>query len=341
MSNDNKGEIVLFQTEDGQTKLEVQLQDETVWLTIDQMAELFQRNRSTISRHIKRIYDDGELSKDTTCAKFACVVNRGIRGKVDDELDFYNLDMIISVGYRVHSHRGVQFRMWATAVLKEYLKKGFVLNDELLKRAGGGNYFDELLERIRDIRSSEKIFYRKVLAIYATSIDYDPRVETTQLFFKTVQNKMHFSAHGHTAAEVIYERADAEKDFMGLTSWTGPLPRRTDAETAKNYLTTEELDLLNRIVNLYLEFAELQARAHIPMYMKDWVQKLDDFLRLSNRELLTHAGKISAEIAKQKADAEYDKFRERTKYELSPVEIHFIDQFEAEQKRLKDKGDKK
>ena len=340
MNNEDKGQIVLFQTEDGQTKLEVQLQDETVWLTIDQMAELFQRNRSTISRHIKRIYDDGELSKETTCAKFACIVNRGIRGMVDDELDFYNLDMIISVGYRVHSHRGVQFRMWATAVLKEYLKKGFVLNDELLKRAGGGNYFDELLERIRDIRSSEKIFYRKVLAIYATSIDYDPRVETTQLFFKTVQNKMHFSAHGHTAAEVIYERADAEKDFMGLTSWTGPLPRRTDAEIAKNYLSADEVDTLNRIVNLYLEFAELQAKAHIPMYMKDWVQKLDDFLRLSNRELLTHAGKISAEIAKQKADAEYDKFRERTKYELSPVEIHFIDQFEAEQKRLKDNGKK-
>ena len=340
MNNEDKGQIVLFQTEDGQTKLEVQLQDETVWLTIDQMAELFQRNRSTISRHIKRIYDDGELSKETTCAKFACVVNRGIRGMVDDELDFYNLDMIISVGYRVHSHRGVQFRMWATAVLKEYLKKGFVLNDELLKRAGGGNYFDELLERIRDIRSSEKIFYRKVLAIYATSIDYDPRVETTQLFFKTVQNKMHFSAHGHTAAEVIYERADAEKDFMGLTSWTGSLPRRTDAEIAKNYLSADEVDTLNRIVNLYLEFAELQAKAHIPMYMKDWVQKLDDFLRLSNRELLTHAGKISAEIAKQKADAEYDKFRERTKYELSPVEIHFIDQFEAEQKRLNDNGKK-
>ena len=340
MNNEDKGQIVLFQTEDGQTKLEVQLQDETVWLTIDQMAELFQRNRSTISRHIKRIYDDGELSKETTCAKFACVVNRGIRGMVDDELDFYNLDMIISVGYRVHSHRGVQFRMWATAVLKEYLKKGFVLNDELLKRAGGGNYFDELLERIRDIRSSEKIFYRKVLAIYATSIDYDPRVETTQLFFKTVQNKMHFSAHGHTAAEVIYERADAEKDFMGLTSWTGPLPRRTDAEIAKNYLSADEVDTLNRIVNLYLEFAELQAKAHIPMYMKDWVQKLDDFLRLSNRELLPQAGKISAEIAKQKADAEYDKFRERTKYELSPVEIHFIDQFEAEQKRIKDNGKK-
>lgn len=335
MDNENKGQIVLFQTEDGQTKLEVQLQGETVWLSIDQMAELFQRNKSTISRHIKNIYEDRELNQDSTVAFFATVQNEGSR-TVERNVQFYNLDMIISVGYRVHSHRGVQFRIWATAVLKEYLKKGFVLNDELLKRAGGGNYFEELLERIRDIRSSEKIFYRKVLAIYATSIDYDPRVETTQLFFKTVQNKMHYSAHGHTAAEIIYERANAEKDFMGLTSWTGALPRRTDAEIAKNYLNEEELDLLNRIVNLYLEFAELQAKAHVPMYMRDWVQKLDDFLRISNRDLLTHAGKISAEIAKQKADLEYEKFRERTKYELSPVEIHFIDQFEAEQKRLKD-----
>lgn len=338
MDND-KGQIVLFQTEDGQPKLEVQLQDETVWLTIDQMAELFQRNKSTISRHIKNVFEEGELNPEVVVAKNATTTQHGaIDGKFQThEVTFYNLDMIISVGYRVHSHRGVQFRMWATAVLKEYLKKGFVLNDELLKRAGGGNYFDELLERIRDIRSSEKIFYRKVLAIYATSIDYDPRVETTQLFFKTVQNKMHFSAHGHTAAEIIYERADAEKDFMGLTSWTGSLPRRTDAETAKNYLNADEVDTLNRIVNLYLEFAELQAKAHIPMYMKDWVQKLDEFFRISNRELLTHAGKISAEIAKQKANAEYNKFRERTKYELSPVEIHFIDQFEAEQKKLKDK----
>lgn len=338
MDSENYGEIVLFQTEDGQTKLEVQLQNETVWLTIDQMAELFQRNRSTISRHIKNAFEEGELDPNVVCAFFAHTTKHGaIEGREQlHEIPFYNLDVIISVGYRVHSHRGVQFRIWATAVLKEYLKKGFVLNDELLKRAGGGNYFDELLERIRDIRSSEKVFYRKVLAIYATSIDYDPRVDTTQQFFKTVQNKMHFSAHGHTAAEVIYERADAEKDFMGLTSWTGPLPRRADAETAKNYLTSEELDMLNRIVNLYLEFAELQAKAHIPMYMKDWVQKLDEFLRLSNRELLTHAGKISAEIAKQKADAEYDKFRERAKYELSPVEIHFIDQFEEEQKRLKE-----
>ena len=228
--------------------------------------------------------------------------------------------------------------MWATAVLKEYMIKGFALNDELLKRAGGGNYFDELLARIRDIRSSEKIFYRKVLEIYATSIDYDPRVETTKLFFKTVQNKMHFSAHGHTAAEVIYERADAEKDFMGLTSWTGALPKRTDAEIAKNYLNEEELDTLNRIVSLYIDFAELQAKSHVPMYMKDWIQKLDDFLRLSNRELLTNAGKISAELAKEKADTEHAKYQERTKYVLSPVEIHFIDQFEAEQKKLGGKG---
>ena len=332
--DDNKGQIILFQTEDGQTKLEVELRNETVWLTIDQMAELFQRNKSTISRHIKKIYEDGELQLNATVAKFATVVNRGIRGKVEDELDFYNLDMIISIGYRVHSHRGVQFRMWATAVLKEYLKKGFVLNDELLKNAGGGNYFDELLNRIRDIRSSEKVFYRKVLAIYATSIDYDPRVEATREFFKTVQNKMHDSAHGHTAAEVIYERADAEKDFMGLTTWPGALPKKSDAEIAKNYLNQEEVDTLNLIVNLYLDFAELQAKAHVPMYMKDWIAKLDEFLRISNRQLLTHAGKISAEVAKKKADMEHEKYQERTKYILSPVEIHFIDQWEEEQKRL-------
>lgn len=209
------------------------------------------------------------------------------------------------------------------------------MNDELLKCAGGGNYFDELLSRIRDIRSSEKVFYRKVLEIYALSIDYDPRAESTQLFFKTVQNKMHFSAHGHTAAEIIYERADAEKDFMGLTAWNGALPRRTDAEVAKNYLSADELDTLNRIVSLYLDFAELQAKSHQPMYMRDWIQKLDDFLRLSGKELLTHAGKISAELAKQKANAEYDKFKERTRYELSPVEIHFIENFENEQRKLK------
>lgn len=334
-----KGQVILYQTDDGQTKLEVQFKDETVWLSLDQMAELFQRNKSTISRHIRNVFEDGELKTDSTVAFFATVQKEGQR-TVSRDVQFFNLDMIISVGYRVHSHRGVQFRMWATSVLKEYLQKGFAINDELLKNAGGGNYFDELLARIRDIRSSEKVFYRKILEIYATSIDYDPRVETTQRFFQTVQNKMHFSAHGHTAAELIYERADAEKDFMGLTSWTGLLPKRTDAEIAKNYLTGDELDTLNRIVSLYLDFAELQAKSHTPMYMKDWVQKLDDFLRLSNRELLTHAGKISAEVAKRKADSEHEKFQSRAQYSLSPVEIHFIDQFLEQQKALAEKTKK-
>lgn len=257
--------------------------------------------------------------------------------KVERNMAYYNLDMIISIGYRVNSHRGVQFRIWATQVLREYLVKGFAMNDDLLKRAGGGNYFDELLSRIRDIRSSEKVFYRKVLEIYALSIDYDPQAEATQKFFRTVQNKMHYSAHGHTAAEVIYERADADKDFMGLTSWSGGFPKRSDAEIAKNYLSSEELDTLNRIVSLYLDFAELQAQSHRPMYMKDWIQKLDDFLQLSGKELLAHAGTVSAELARQKANQEYDKFRQRTQYELSPVEIHFLENFEKEQKRLKGK----
>ena len=281
----NRGSIILYQTPDGQSKIEVTLSNDTVWLTADQMAELFQRNKSTISRHIRNIFEEGELNADSTVAFFATVQN--------------------------------------------------AMNDELLKRAGGGNYFDELLARIRDIRSSEKVFYRKVLEIYALSIDYDPRAEATQQFFKTVQNKMHFSAHGHTAAEIIYERADAQKDFMGLTSWIGALPKRTDAEVAKNYLSADELDTLNRIVSLYLDFAELQAKSHQPMYMKDWIQKLDDFLKLSGKELLTHAGRISAEIAKQKADMEYDKFKVRSANELTPVEIHFLENFEKEQKKLK------
>lgn len=334
----DKGNIILYQTPDGQSKIEVTLSGDTVWLTADQMAELFQRNKSTISRHIKNVFEEGELQTDMVVAFFATTTQHGaIIGKQQThQTAFYNLDMIISIGYRVKSHRGVQFRIWATNVLREYIVKGFALNDELLKRAGGGNYFDELLARIRDIRSSEKVFYRKVLAIYALSIDYDPRAEATQLFFKTVQNKMHFSAHGHTAAEVIYERADAEKDFMGLTSWTGAMPKRTDAEVAKNYLSADELDTLNRIVSLYLDFAELQAKSHRPMYMKDWILKLDDFLKLSGKELLSHAGRISAEIAKQKADMEYDKFKERTMYELSPVEIHFLENFEKEQKKLKE-----
>ena len=329
----DKGQIILYQTPDGESKIEVRLENDTVWLSADQMAELFQRNKSTISRHIKNVLEDGELEEAATVAFFATVQNEGER-KVERKIAFYNLDMIISVGYRVHSYRGVQFRIWATKVLKEYIVKGFALNDDLLKRAGGGNYFDELLARIRDIRSSEKVFYRKVLEIYALSIDYDPRVEMTQQFFKTVQNKMHYSVHGHTAAEIIYERADSQKDFMGLTTWVGAMPTKPEAEVAKNYLTKEEITSLNRIVSLYLDFAEMQAEEHRPMYMKDWINILDDFLRISRKDILTHAGKISAKLAKEKADAEYDKFKERTKNELSPVEIHFLENFEREQKKL-------
>lgn len=337
MAND-KGQILLYQTPDGESRIEVRLQGETVWLSLEQMAELFQRNKSTISRHIKNVFEEGELQPNTTVAFFATVQMEGKR-KVERDIAYYNLDMIISVGYRVHSYRGVQFRMWATNVLKEYIVKGFAINDDLLKRAGGGNYFDELLARIRDIRSSEKVFYRKVLEIYALSIDYDPRVKMTQEFFKTVQNKMHYSVHGHTAAEIIYERADAQKDFMGLTTWTGAMPKRTDAEIAKNYLSQEEVKTLNRIVSLYLDFAELQAEEHRPMYMKDWIAILDDFLRISRKDILTHAGRVSAQLAKAKADSEYDKFKERTKNDLSAVEIHFLEQFEREQKKLTNKRD--
>lgn len=325
-----KGQFLLYQTPDGDSQIEVKLQNDTVWLSLDQMAELFQRNKSTISRHVKNVLEDGELEEKSVVAFFATTAADSKTYSVA----YYNLDMIISVGYRVHSYRGVQFRIWATKVLKEYIVKGFAMNDDLLKRAGGGNYFDELLARIRDIRSSEKVFYRKVLEIYALSIDYDPRVEMTQRFFKAVQNKMHYSVHGHTAAEIIYERADAEKDFMGLTTWSGAMPSKPEAEIAKNYLTHEEIKSLNRIVSLYLDFAEMQAEEHRPMYMKDWINILDDFLRISRKDILTHAGKVSAKLAKEKADNEYDKFKERTQNNLSPVEIHFLENFEREQKRL-------
>lgn len=331
----DKGQFLLYQTPDGDSQIEVKLQNDTVWLSLDQMAELFQRNKSTISRHIKNVLEDGELEEKSVVAFFATTAADSKTYSVA----YYNLDMIISVGYRVHSYRGVQFRIWATKVLKEYIVKGFAMNDDLLKRAGEGNYFDELLARIRDIRSSEKVFYRKVLEIYALSIDYDPRVEMTQKFFKTVQNKMHYSVHGHTAAEIIYERADSEKDFMGLTTWSGAMPTKPEAEIAKNYLTHEEVKSLNRIVSLYLDFAEMQAEEHRPMYMKDWINILDDFLRISRKDILTHTGKISAKLAKEKADHEYDKFKERTKNDLSPVEIHFLENFEREQKRLM-RGDK-
>ena len=333
----NEIQFLLYNLPDKEGRVQVVIKDETIWCTQKAMAELFGIDKSGISRHISNIFKEDELQQDTTVAKIATVVNRGIRGEVEELVDFYNLDMIISIGYRVKSYRGVQFRIWATQILKEYLVKGFVMNDELLKRAGGGNYFDELLSRIRDIRSSEKIFYRKILEIYALSIDYDPSTESTRLFFATVQNKMHFSVHGHTAAEVIYGRADAGKDFMGLTNWTGAVPKRNDIEYAKNYLTDDELDTLNRIVSLYLDFAELQAKSHTPMYMKDWIQKLDDFLRLSGKELLQHAGTISAELAKKKANLEYDEFKKRISNQLSPVEIDFIENFEKEQKKLRGK----
>ena len=315
-----KADMIIYTTEDGLTKVETTFDGDTVWLSIDQMAELFQRDRSVIGKHVRNIFKEGELEKESVWAKFAYTATDG---KVYN-VDYYNLDVIISVGYRVKSQRGTQFRIWATQRLREYIIKGFTMNDDLLKQAGGGNYFDELLVRIRDIRSSEKVFYRKVLEIYATSIDYDPRAEATQHFFKTVQNKMHFSAHGRTAAELIYERVDANKPFLGLTSWTGLKPKKADVVSAKNYLTADELDTLNRIVNMYLEFAELQAKQRKPMYMADWIVKLDDFMKLSDREILTHTGKISHEIAKLKANEEFDKYSERTKNELSPVEQHFL-----------------
>ena len=326
-------EFLIYQTEDGQTKVDVRMENETVWLSLNQMAELFQRDKSVISKHIKNVFDEGELSKNLTVASFATVQSEGTR-EVAREIVYYNLDVIISVGYRVKSHRGTQFRIWATQRLKEYIIKGFTMNDELLKKAGGGNYFDELLQRIRDIRSSEKVFYRKVLEIYATSIDYDPTAKATQDFFKTIQNKMHYSVHGKTAAEIIYQRAAAAKPFMGLTSWTGLQPKKADIESAKNYLTEDELDTLNRIVNMYLEFAELQAKSRKPMYMADWISKLDDFLKLSGRDILVHAGRISHEIAMIKANEEYIKYSERMKNELSPVEKHFLESLDEKAKQL-------
>ena len=330
----NKSEIILYQTEDGQTKIEVTMEDDTVWLSQAQMCELFQRDKSVISRHINNIFKEGELKRDSTVAKNAIVQNEGNRN-VRREVEYYNLDVIISVGYRVKSHRGTQFRIWATERLREYIIKGFTMNDELLKKAGGGNYFDELLERIRDIRSSEKVFWRKVLDIYATSIDYDPRVESSIKFFKTIQNKMHWAAHGHTAAEIIFSRANSELPHMGMTSFSGDKPKKADTIIAKNYLKEDEINILNRIVTAYLEFAELQAIRKKPMYMRDWLEKLDNFLKMTNNEILNHAGTISHEQAKEKASFEYEKYKEKMKNELSTVEKHFIESIDKAEKMLK------
>lgn len=319
-----KSELILYQTEDGKTKIEVRLQGETVWLSQKLMAELFQVTIPTINEHIKTIYDDGELEAEATIRKFLIVQTEGSR-QVKRSVDYYNLDMIISVGYRVNSIRGTQFRIWATQRLREYIIKGFTLDDDRLKQAGGGNYFDELLARIRDIRSSEKVFWRKVLDIYATSIDYSPDTDLSQQFFTVVQNKMHWAAHGHTAAEIIYGRVDAAKPNIGMTTWSGGKPRKTDAEIAKNYLNEKEIDMLNRIVSMYLDFAELQALNRKPMYMCGWIEKLDDFLKLSGRDILTHAGKISHDKALEKAHIEYEKYRKERLNEPSPVERQFIE----------------
>ena len=331
-----ENEIIIYQTQDGQTKIDVRIENETVWLTQNQMAELFQTTKQNISLHIKNIFEEGELTEDSTVKDYLTVQNEGSR-KVSRNVTHYNLDVIISVGYRVKSLRGTQFRMWATQVLKEYMKKGFALNDDLLKQAGGGGYWKELLERIRDIRSSEKVFYRQILDIYATSTDYNPKAEETKLFFKVVQNKMHFAAHGHTAAEVIYLRADSTKDNMGLTVFKGKHPKKDEVTVAKNYLDEKELNILNRITSAYLEFAELQAIRHIPITMKDWIAKLDDFIKMTGSELLENPGKISKLEAENKALAEYAKYKETIKDELSEVEKHFLEAVKQTQKQLEKK----
>lgn len=330
----------MYQTEDGLTKIQTRLDDDTVWLTQAQMAELFDKGRSTITEHIGNIFKEGELTKELVCRNFRHTTQHGaISGKTQEtESAFYNLDVVISVGYRVRSLRGTRFRQWATARLREYMVKGFTMNDELLKEAGGGNYFDELLARIRDIRSSEKVFWRKVLDIYATSIDYDSQAETSQLFFKTVQNKMHWAAHGQTAAEVIYKRINAEKPNLGLTSFKGGKPAIKEIEIAKNYLTEQELDVLNRMVTAYLEVAELQALNRRPMYMKDWVDRLDDFLTMTGKEILNNAGSVSHQQALEKAKAEYEKYREATKNGLSNAERDFISQMDKADRQIKKKS---
>lgn len=337
---DEKGEILIYQSEDGLTKIETRLENETVWLTQAQMAELFQKVKSTISEHIKNIYEEGELEKLATVRNFRTVQIEGNR-QIERDLEYYNLDVIISVGYRVKSLQGTKFRQWATQRLREYIVKGFTMNDEMLKKAGVGNYFDELLDRIRDIRSSEKVFWRKVLDIYATSIDYDPSAEASQMFFKVVQNKMHWAAHGHTAAEVIYKRISAEKPFLGLTNFEGIQPNKSEISIAKNYLNEQELNVLNRIVTAYLEFAELQALSRKPMYMRDWIDRLDDFIKMTGNSILDNAGSISHQQMLDKAQTEYDLYKEKTKDQLSRAEEDFIRQIEHTAQQLEDSKKKK
>ncbi len=332
------GEFLLYQTEDGQTRVECRLANESLWLSQAGMVELFQTSKQNIAKHLKAIFAEGELVEDSVVNFWLTTAADGKRYRVT----YYNLSAVLAVGYRVRSLRGTQFRRWATARLEEYLVKGFVMDDERLKNPDQGVYFEQLLERIRDIRSSEKVFWRKVLDIYATSIDYDSSAETSQQFFATIQNKMHWAAHGQTAAEVITQRADASQPHMGLTSFTGIRPRRSDVAIAKNYLNAEELEMLNRIVMAYLEFAELQARRRRSMTMAAWVQKLDDFLKLGEHEVLTHAGRVSAEEARLKAEAEYENYRQQLDALPAPVDKDMIKVLESAAKALpKPKGKKK
>ncbi len=328
---DEQGNIIIYQSEDGVVRLDVRLEDKTVWLTIDQMAELFGKSRSTINEHILNVYEEGELEEAKTKRKI------GISDNSTKPTNFYNLDVIISVGYRVKSIQGTRFRQWATERLHEYIVKGFALDDERLKNLSGGSYWKELLDRIRDIRSSEKVLYRQVLDLYATAVDYDPHSETSRLFFKIVQNKLHYAAHGHTAAEVIYERADADKPFMGLTTFKGELPCLNEVKIAKNYLSANELRILNNLVSGYFDFAEIQALRHKPMYMEDYVHQLDNILLANGEGLLTDGGSVSHEEAMEKAVAEYRKFQIKT---LSPVEQAYLESIKGIEKKAKRGGKK-
>ena len=335
--NDNQGDVIIYQAEDGKTKIDVRFVDETVWLSQQQMAELFKTSRTNIVEHIAHIYEEGELDEISTCRKFRQVRQEGNR-TVSRELPFYNLDMIISLGYRVKSIIATHFRRWATERLKEYLIKGFTMDDDRLKNLGGGKYWKELLDRIRDIRSSEKVMYRQVLDLYATSVDYDPKSRESVAFFKMVQNKLHYAAHGHTAAEVIYERADADKPFMGLTSFSGDFPTSKDIGIAKNYLSEEELKILNGIVSGYFDFAEVQAMRHNPMHMSDYVEHLDRILSTTGEQILVCAGKISHKQAMDKANREYQRFLVQN---LSPVEEAYLQTIKEVEKTAKKKTKEK
>ena len=325
------GEILIYQTDDGQTNIEVKIEDDTVWLTQQQMSELFQTSRTNVVEHIKHIYEEGELDEISTCRNFRQVRKEGNR-EVTRQIPHYNLDMIISLGYRIKSVIATRFRQWATKRLKEYMIKGFTIDDERLKGNGGGNYWKELLDRIRDIRSSEKVLYRQVLDLYATSVDYNPHSEESVRFFKIVQNKLHYAAHGHTAAEVIYQRADAEKPFMGLTSFSGELPALKDIGIAKNYLEENELKVLNNLVSGYFDLAEINAIEHKPMYMDDYVKQLDSVLSSGNRKLLTGSGSVSHKQALEKAKSEYRKYQEIT---LTPVEKAYLESIKKVSKEVK------